>query len=105
MKVSMKNGGIEKWLIVTVASSDKSGLADGGKFNQLVSAPDWNMENIDFKIVMNGVEFDNLSDIFKRLEDHIKKEAEELAGVGSLLNAKLEALQQVMNAQSLEELE
>jgi hypothetical protein len=105
MKINMSSGGTAKWFAVTVASSDKSQLSDkGSKFNQLVDHPDWNPDNIDFKIVMNGIEFENLDDIFRRLDEHIEKEAQEKAEQNPLLLAKLYAIQGIINAQSVEEI-
>lgn len=102
MKISMNTGGTTKWFAVTVASSDK-GIGRGSKFDQLISDPDWNPDCIDFKIVLNGIEFDNLENIFIRLDEHITKEAQEIAGHDSLVLAKVHAIQDIINAQSLEE--
>lgn len=98
MKINMSNGGTAKWFAVTVASSVAI-----DKFAQLIENPEWNPDSIDFKIVMNGMEFDNLEDIFQRLDDHIQKEAQEIAGHDKLIAAKLSAIQDIMNAQSVEE--
>lgn len=104
MKINMSAGGTAKWFAVTVASSENTKLDDKtSKFNQLVDHPEWNPDNIDFKIVLNGIEFDNLDDIFKRLDEHITKEAQEIAGHDALVLAKLHAIQDVINAQSIEE--
>lgn len=98
MKINMSAGGTAKWFAVTIASS-----AGVDKFTQLIEHQDWNPDNIDFKVIMNGMEFDNLDDIFKRLDDHITKEAQEIAGHDALVLAKLLAIQDVINAQSIEE--
>ena len=98
MKINMCSGGTAKWFAVTVASS-----ADVDTFSKLVEDPEWDSDNIDFKIVMNGIEFDNFDDIFRRLDEHITKEAQEIAGHDTLVLAKLLAIQDVINAQSIEE--
>jgi hypothetical protein len=98
MKINMAKGGTAKWFAVTVASS-----VGADKFTQLVEHPEWNPDNIDFKIVMNGMEFDNLDDIFKRLDEHITKEAQEIAGHDALVLAKINAIQDIIHAQSIEE--
>lgn len=103
MKISMNTGGTTKWFAVTVASSDK-GIGPGSKFDQLISNPDWDPESIDFKIILNGIEFDNLEDIFSRLDEHITKEAQEIAGHDALVLAKVHAIQGIINAQSIEEI-
>lgn len=105
MKINMSAGGTAKWFAVTVASTENTKLDDkASKFNKLVEQPEWNPDSIDFKIVMNGIEFDNLEDIFRRLDAHIIKEAQEIAGHDALVLAKLEAIQEVINAQSVEEI-
>lgn len=103
MKINMSAGGTAKWFAVTVASSDKN-TGPGSKFDRLVSNPDWNRDNIDFKIVLNGIEFDNLEDIFIRLDEHIQKEAIEYAGQNPLWVAKLDAIRAIMDAECLEEI-
>lgn len=105
MKINMSAGGTAKWFAVTVASSENTKLSDkDSKFNRLVDHPEWNPDNIDFKIVMNGIEFDNLDDIFQRLDDHITKEAEQIAEHDALVLAKLNAIQDIIHAQSIEEI-
>lgn len=104
MKISMNEGNTTKWFAVTVASSENTKLDDKtSKFNQLVDHHEWNPDSIDLKIVMNGIEFDNLDDIFRRLDEHITKEAQEIAGHDALVLAKLHAIQDVIRAQSIEE--
>lgn len=103
MKISMENGGTTRWFAVTVASSDK-GIGPGSKFDQLINHPEWNSDSIDFKIVLNGIEFDNLDDIFKRLDDHITKKAQEIAEQNPLWVAKLDAIKGIMAAQCVEEI-
>lgn len=98
MKLDMNASRTRTWIATTVASSDKD------KLQELIGTPDWNPEDIDFRIVMNGVEFTELEDFFDRLDEHVKKEAEEMSGQDTLTLAKIEAIQNILNAQSVEEI-
>lgn len=106
MKVSMSAGGTAKWFAVTVASSEgETTHTPDSKFNQLIEHPDWDSDNIELKISLNGVEFDNLDDIFERLDKHIEKEAKQMSEDNTLILAKLHAIQNIINTQYIEELE
>lgn len=66
-KISMAKGGFQKWLAVTVASSERT--AQGSKFDALINHPEWDCNNIELKICLNGIEFYNLDNIIKRVDD------------------------------------
>lgn len=103
MKLNMNASETRKWIATVVASSERYPGSDS-KFQQLVGSPDWNPKEIDFRIVMNGVEFTQLDDFFDRLDDHVLKEAKEMSGQDALTLAKIEAIQNILNAQSVEEI-
>jgi hypothetical protein len=63
----MQQDSTRKWIACVVAASD--GVLSN-KFNQMVNAPGWSDETIDFRVTMNGVEFTNLDDMFDRLHKH-----------------------------------
>lgn len=98
MKVDLAKQKFLEWFIVVAVSSDKI------KFQQLTEN-DWHPENVDFKVVVNGIEFEKLEDLFSRIQDHIQETAEEIALQDKLVAAKLHAIQDIIHAQSLEELE
>lgn len=98
MKVSIREGGLAEWFLCHVGGSDDE------KLDKLVKQPGWSAESIEFSISLNGIEFTELDDLFVRLTDHIKAKAEEMAGQDALINAKIEAMYKVMNAESVEEL-
>lgn len=98
MKVSIKEGGLAEWFLCHIGGSDPDNLGI------LVKQEGWDATNIEFSVNLNGVEFGELGDLFSRLNEHIKKKSEELAGQDALINAKIEAMYQIMNANTLEEL-
>lgn len=102
MKLNMTASETRKWIATVVASSGKD-VGPESKFQQLVGCPEWNPKEIDFRIVMNGVEFIELEDFFDRLDEHVMKEAQEMSGQDALTLAKIEAIQNILNAQSVEE--
>lgn len=96
-KISMAAGGFQKWFAVTVSSTEPDTHAEGSKFNQLINHPDWDCDNIDVKVVLNGIEFSNLDEIFQRVDEHIQKEAEELAGIDKNNQIKMDKIQEILN--------
>lgn len=73
-KISMAKGGFQKWLAVTVAQSGRT--EQDSKFDTLISHPDWDCNNIDLKIYLNGIEFDNLDNldsIIQRVNDSLNE--------------------------------
>jgi hypothetical protein len=100
MKVNIDTAGsFLRWFQVCVVRTDNE------VFGRMIEDTMWDSTNIDIKIIVNGYEYTDLKDVFDRVDDHITKESQELAGMDVLLNAKFEALQQILGAQSLEELE
>lgn len=102
LKLDMNASETRKWIATVVASSE-SDVGPESKFQQLVASPEWNPKEIDFRIVMNGVEFTELEDFFDRLDEHVMEAAAEMSGQGALTLAKIEAIQNIINAQSVEE--
>ena len=98
-KISFEAGGFQKWFAITVASSKPNGHDLGSKFNQLITSPEWDCNNIDIKILLNGVEFDNLEDLFSRVDKHIQKEAENLAEIDKITREKLLLIQRVIQGE------
>lgn len=74
MKAGFNQHNTMKWFLTTVASSDKL----GGKFSQLVEAEGWDCNNVDLKVVLNDIEFENVADVFQRMHDHMEKQNEEI---------------------------
>lgn len=102
MKLNMTASETRKWIATVVASSDKD-VGPESKFQQLVGSPEWNPSEIDFRVTMNGIEFTQLEDFFDRLDEHVLKEAQEMSGQDAITLAKIEAIQNILNAQSVEE--
>lgn len=74
-KISMAAGGFQKWFAVSVSSTEPDTHVEGSKFNGLINHPDWDCDNIEVKVVLNGIEFSNLDEIYQHVERHIQKEA------------------------------
>lgn len=96
-KISMKAGGFQKWFATVIASSDKEGFGSDTKFNRLIEAEGWNPDDIEVKISLNGVDFDNLDDFFSRVDQHIENESHRLAEVDANNQKKLDAIREVLN--------
>lgn len=60
-----KREALMHWLFFAVISSRKDGT------DIIMNQTGYDPQNIDFKIVIDGVEFDDLAPIFKRLQKHL----------------------------------
>lgn len=97
MKVSILDGGITEWFLAEVGGSDPA------KLRLLADKDGWDAKDIELGITLNGEEFLELGDIFSRLNDHVQNTAKKLANQDDLTLAKIEAIQNILNAQSVEE--
>lgn len=107
MKVSMKNReSFIRWFLVTCASSESDTHSNkDSKFNQLVGHPDWDSENIEVSVMINGIEFSNLDDVFKRVENHIEQKVEERLAEQHLDSVKLDRIREILSTRSVDEIE
>lgn len=99
MKVSILDGGITEWFLAEVGGSDPA------KLRLIADKEGWDAKDIELGITLNGVEFLELGDIFNRLDDHIQNMAKKLSNQDTLTLAKIEAIQNILNAKSVEEIE
>lgn len=97
MKVSILDGGITEWFLAEVGGSDPA------KLRLIADKEEWDAKDIELGITLNGVEFLELGDIFNRLDDHIQNMAKKLSHQNALTIAKIEAIQNILDAQSVEE--
>lgn len=107
MKISMKEPEtFAKWFLITCASSDENTHEDkNSKFNQMINHPEWNSEDIKLSVVINGFEFSNLEDVFKRVEDHIQEKIEKALEKEPFNSLRIERIQDILNASNKEDLE
>lgn len=66
MKAGFNQNSTMKWLITTISSTE----GYDGKFKELIEHPDWDCNNVELSVMLNGIEFSNVEDVFKRLHDH-----------------------------------
>jgi len=94
------------WFLITCASSDPDTHSNPeSKFNQMVKAPEWSSKNIEFSVHINGFEFSNLEDVFKRVNDHIDSQVDKRLAQQNLDSLKIARIQDIMNARNLQDLE
>ncbi len=107
MKISMKDAEtFAKWFMITCASSELNTHEDkNSKFNQMINDPNWNSEDIKLSVMINGFEFSNLDDVFKRVEDHIKEKIDKALQEETFNSLRIERIQDILNTRNKEELE
>lgn len=107
MKITMEDReSFAHWFLITCASSELDTHSNpDSKFNKMVKDPNWSSKDISLSVVINGFEFSNLEDVFKRVEHHIDKKVDERVAEHNLDTAKLDIIRDVLHARNLEELE
>lgn len=107
MKITMEDReSFAHWFLITCASSeDDTHSNPDSKFNQMIKHPDWNSKDVNMSVVINGFEFTNLEDLFKRVEQHIQKKVDERIAEQNLDTLKLDAIRNIIHARSIEDLE
>lgn len=107
MKISMEDReSFAKWFLITCASSEEDTHTNSeSKFNQMLKADNWDVKNIDLSVKINGQEFANLEDVFKRVEDHIEKQIEKRLAEQHFDSLKIEKIKDIINSRTINELE
>jgi len=107
MKVSMKDREcFAHWFLIACASSEADTHSNKeSKFNQMVSSEGLAATDINMSVVINGFEFSNLEDVFKRVEDHIEKKVTERLSQQAFDSLRVERIQDILNARNIEDLE
>ncbi len=90
-----KREALMHWLFFAVISSRKDGT------DIIMNQTGYDPQNIDFKIVIDGVEFGDLAPIFKRLQKHLDSLDESANEVAVCLN-QIKQFVQTVNERAVE---
>jgi len=106
MKISMEDReSFARWFLITCASSEQDTHTNSeSKFNHLVKADNWDPKNIHLSVKINGQEFANLENVFKRVEDHIEKQIEKRLAEQHFDSWKIEKIRDILNSRTIDEL-
>jgi hypothetical protein len=107
MKISMEDReNFAHWFLITCVSSEQDTHSNSeSKFNKIVKSENYDAKSIEFSVKINGQEFSNLEDVFKRVEDHIEKQVEKRLAEEHFDSLKIDKIRDILDSRTIADLE